>query len=218
MDAGETTTPACAGEVVGEGDVRLVEGEHDRQLVLGGDVVDRAHGRTGHRPGLAVPLDVGDHRLGVERGAIVELDALAQRHRPDGEVVVGLEGLREERLGLAVLVAVEQRVVEGPGHHPAGRRPGVRPGRPAGGLGLEAHGDRSPLHRVTGLVHGLVVVGGLTDRTLGVLCRGAGGDHKSHHQTSGHQSPPARSLEDPHQTPSRRSPATEPLHAKLRPC
>ncbi len=82
----------------------------DVELGVGalGDVEQRRPGEEARR----VLLQVVDRRVGVERRAVVELDALAQLDGPHREIVVGRHALGEEGLPPELVVTRRQRVVE----------------------------------------------------------------------------------------------------------
>ena len=106
-------------------------------------VVDRLESGADQRA-LAVRLEVLHHRGGVERRAVVELDAVTERDRPLGEVGVGLHRLGEVRHHLVLGVGHHERVVDrGADLDARDGEPGARRAPAAGGLRLEPVGDRA---------------------------------------------------------------------------
>ncbi len=85
---------------------------------------------------VAAGVDVELDRGAVERGAVLELDAVADVQRPLRVVGVVVDALDEVRHRLAVLVDGEQRVADPPQHGEAARRARARYG--AHGLALSA--------------------------------------------------------------------------------
>ncbi len=147
----------------------VVDAERPRDLH--GDAVERARGDgSGHRQVLVERLleDVG-----VQGGAVVEGDALAQRQRVPRVVVVHREGLGQVRLDAAVLDPDHEGVVDRAHHRVAGVGRLALAGQPAVGLGLQTDGDRAAVDGITlvlvvgvahavGRLRSVAVTGGLT--------------------------------------------------------
>ena len=135
-------------EVRREGDPRSALREHRHVLAGGFDVVDGRQRGAGQRA-VQAAVDVELHRRAVERRAVLELDAVAEVHRPLRVVGVVLDALDEVGHGLAVLVVGEQRVADRAQHGQAARRGRHPVWRPrVGRVGLEAVDERAALDRV----------------------------------------------------------------------
>ena len=133
---------------VGGRAVEVRAGERRERLLeidLDGHVVERLgaaeDGAEGQRVEGAgqVGVEVVDHGLRVERGAVLELHARAQLDHPLGEVLVGDPAGRQPRLGPGVGAGGGQRLEDGRAHEVAGVVPLVGGRVPAGGLGGDAH-------------------------------------------------------------------------------
>jgi hypothetical protein len=189
--------PELADEAVREPPPRLVGlHSHDGRGPVGrrGDRVDRLEGDLGEARGDLV-VEVHRDRVGVERRAVVEGDALPRREGPLGEVVVRLDVLEQVRLGDAVLVRLHEVVVDGledlvarDGARRAGRRPRVR------GVGLDAVDDGAAPLRLAGvLLLGLpraaapVLPAGRAAATAVVVVPATGGGHEAEHRQQGEQ-------------------------------
>ena len=122
---------------------RPTGGDGDLLRPGGGDVGDVLE-RGADERALAVGVEVLDEGVGVERRAVVELDAVAERDLPLGEVGVRGDRLRQVRDHLVLGVRDHQRVVDGGADLDAGDGEAGRRRAPAtAGLGLEAVDDRA---------------------------------------------------------------------------
>ena len=132
-----------AGQERGEGDPRALGGHGHGHVAVGLHRVDVGEGLARERARL-VGLDVGLDRVGVERGAVVEGDAVTGDEGPHRVVVVVVERLEQVRLHLTVGVGEQQGVVDRVHDHVAGDGAHrVRRGPRRRGVGLDAVAQRA---------------------------------------------------------------------------
>ncbi len=83
------------GQNIGEVGVAALQGEDHAVRAVGLDILDAGHDAFGAGLGVLAPVQVqrGDDVLGLERLAVVPLDALAQLEDPGLGVVAGLPSL-----------------------------------------------------------------------------------------------------------------------------
>lgn len=147
---GRERHPGGRRQQVGEGSAGL--GELVDAGELAGDL-ERRHvlEHTGHVGvfGLQVGVEARLDRLGVEGGAVVERHTVAQGQRVPGEVLVGLEGLRQVRLHRPLGGAGHQRVHDGEADLLARDAPADRTRPPAVLLGREGDADALAADRLT---------------------------------------------------------------------
>ncbi len=126
--------------------------EHDRGLPGGRHRVDGALQQRRVRAARGeVVLDAAHHRLGVERGAVAELDVVRELDRPLSTFVRALQRFGQPRHVLArVLVVAHEYVVDGRERGTAGRpvRDGLR-GVETGGFGVGGEGECAAGGRLT---------------------------------------------------------------------
>ena len=156
------------GEGVDERAERLLEGDLDGMGSNRFDLGDTVELVDTQQPVLAVgnAVEIDLDGFGVEIGAVVELDALAQLERIDEAVVGDRVALGEHRCHLEVLVELEQALVESLGDRGRQRRVGVvgierlrlaadGEDDAAGGERAARHGDAAERHQPGEVAHDL---------------------------------------------------------------